>query len=372
MSKGRGVLYFATAFRLVGIDPEKMRIRVKERTVPPPLPARKFLDYLDAGLPHCAGYAVHGSKLYMIGGNWIRKDGLDDPLRVPSNRVVDFPDGEAGITSNVYVADITSNSMEFEFSPICKMHGPKIKPMVLEVEGKLYVLSNLFGYLPESYDSPTFEVYDPKTNTVEALPDPPFYKAKAKGKAMINKWFVVGGKIYVIADDLFYSYKMNTRQWRISVTYVGAIESITWGFFVPGYDDVVIKFREDGSLLASLISPSSTRIRIQQVLELEDALDGIREDEMYLEWGNAAFVEMGEFKVGAIVPGSDMADNLIVFIFTFVLSKVRLPRKIPPYSKNWPKFLSLNCLNKGIYNLGPMRSFHEDVIVDAFFVEGSS
>ena len=53
----------------------------------------------------------------------MRMEALDDPTKIPN---VESPaDGEAVINSNVYVADLATKSMEFEFYPVCKMNAPK-------------------------------------------------------------------------------------------------------------------------------------------------------------------------------------------------------------------------------------------------------
>ena len=273
MSKEKSLLFFGTAFRLVAIDTAEMRIAVKDGKVPP-IPVRKSVNYSDSGLPHCAGYAVHGSKVYMMGGHWMRKEALDDPTKIPN--VQSPADGEAVINSNVHVADIATKSMEFEFYPVCKMNAPKNKPKVMEIKGKIYVLSN-FSHLPESYDTPTFEVYDPKTNRAKALPEPPFFppdfdiRFDDDDGYAVNKWFSVRGKkIYVMAENLYYSYKVETKRWRMSVTHGWTIESIRWGFLLPGYDDVLFRFHKNGVLSAYLIYPGN-QIWMGQDLKFEEA-----------------------------------------------------------------------------------------------------
>ena len=391
MSREKGLLFFGTAFRLVAIDPKEMRIAVKDGKAPP-IPARKSVNYLDSGLPHCAGYAVHGSKVYMMGGHWMRKEALDDPTKIPN---VESPvDGEAVINSNVYVADLTTKSMKFEFSPICKMNAPKNKPKVMEIKGKLYVLSN-FNHKPESYDTPTFEVYDPKTNRAKALPEPPFFppdfdvQFDDEDGYAVNKWFAVRGKkIYVMAENFYYSYKVETKRWRMSVTHAWTIESFRWGLLLPGYHDVLLKFHKKGA--SALLICDGREIWMQQDFELEEEAEkAMIEGNIYLKWDKGKFVEMGKLKVGAIVPGGDMDNNLVVLIFTFVVSKVDRPIHRPrprvrlPYTEAdaslysysfYPyfesKFLSVTCLNMGIYNLGPRPSSQEDAIVTAFFAKG--
>ena len=235
-------------------------------------------------------------------------------------------------------------------------------------------------------------MYDPKTNRAKALPEPPFFppdfdiRFDDDDGYAINKWFAVRGKkIYVMAEDLYYSYKVETKRWRMSVTHAWTIESIRWGFLLPGYDDVLFRFHKNGVLSAYLIYPGN-QIWMGQDLKFEEAENAMVEGNIHLRWDKGKFVEMGKYKVGAIVPGGDIDNNLTVFIFTFVVSKLDRPRhrprpnRPPPCPLEFPddpyhpyfesKFLSVTCLNMGIYNLGPRRSFQEDVIISAFFANG--
>ena len=177
----------------------------------------------------------------------------------------------------------------------------------MEIKGKLYVLSN-FSHLPESYDTPTFEVYDPKTNRAKALPEPPFFppdfdiRFDDDDGYAINKWFAVRGKkIYVMDEDLYCSYKVETKRWRMSVTHAWTIESIRWGFLLPGYDDVLFRFHKTGVLSAYLIYPGN-QIWMGQDLKFEEAENAMVEGNIHLGLVTSrAEPSFEHFKLGLLI-----------------------------------------------------------------------
>ena len=148
---------------------------------PPPL--LRILDFLASGLPLGMGLLKLGNVLYMFGGEF-RGNGGDSPYFYNYGRREEevHPLDGYGFYSRVmggglrweedpprpvYKLDLTDH--QSEPVKLDSMLGPKLYPFVVEIGGRIYVLSKECLYP----SGPLFEVWDPLSEKSQALPTPP-------------------------------------------------------------------------------------------------------------------------------------------------------------------------------------------------------
>ncbi|XP_048235027.1 uncharacterized protein LOC8280820 isoform X2 [Ricinus communis] len=118
-------------------------------------------------LPKFTGYVVLDSKLYVIGGDFIIDGGgliLDPQKNVPT------------YSREVWIYDLSNKDGVWERGP--RLNGGKPKPLIVAVNGKIYVIAGTCGYHRpldglEILD-PVFEVLDVQSGVWSKLSDPPF------------------------------------------------------------------------------------------------------------------------------------------------------------------------------------------------------
>ena len=212
--ESKTVLCIVTYRRVFILDMDKI-LRDEDHpdemsSAPPPL--LRILDFLGSGLPLAMGLLKLGNVLYMFGGEF-RGNGSDSPYfddfwRREEEDIPPFDmyclysrvmgarlRFEEDPPRPVYKLDLTDHQLE----PVKlgSMLGPKLYPFVVEIGGRIYVLSKECLYP----SGPLFEVWDPLSEKSQALPTPP---SLSEGK-QVESCHVPGGIIVCWMADLVYN-----------------------------------------------------------------------------------------------------------------------------------------------------------------------
>ncbi|KAJ4844530.1 hypothetical protein Tsubulata_026053 [Turnera subulata] len=171
---------------------------------PPFLSPTKVLPQKDREDP---GWTVVGNQLYRLGGKIIEKS----YKRTRTVRALD-------LTRNTTTEKSNDSGGEWQRKP--RMLAPRSDPHIVVVGGKLYVLGKKIA---DDEEQPWGEVYDPATNTWEAMPRPP--------KILKHKFFWGGleddneddndgkkGSIIILSvlDKILQEYNVATKSWNVS------------------------------------------------------------------------------------------------------------------------------------------------------------
>uniref|UniRef100_A0A5B7AT89 Galactose oxidase/kelch repeat superfamily protein n=1 Tax=Davidia involucrata TaxID=16924 RepID=A0A5B7AT89_DAVIN len=176
---------------------------------PPPPP----LEDVFYGEDHSFCLGMHcgklGSKIYFVGGQIPRY--MDPDYRTPDGGTANFTAYSLhNYSSSVFVFDIATRS--FDTSSVTPLQMGKPSPLVVEVEGKLYVLS---GIPVDCLNQPAFEAYDPVTNSWEKLACPPFLDPECKyfQDPKYTGYAVIGKKIHATTSKSSFTYDVKDDSW---------------------------------------------------------------------------------------------------------------------------------------------------------------
>ncbi|KAL9272907.1 hypothetical protein AKJ16_DCAP25267 [Drosera capensis] len=175
--RSRRVVYVATAFRFLGIDPDELEQRSKSYVSKsyefPDAPIVCEVDYKKYGLPWCMGvFAVDESSFYLVGGEYPHKDfrkygiGRFDENNMPRNiyRFNPLEGTTAAAASSFPVAPVLLE--------VAHLISPKPRPIVETLAGITYVISRdtLSVWGDYDYPSPFIEGLDVSGSSVKSLP----------------------------------------------------------------------------------------------------------------------------------------------------------------------------------------------------------
>lgn len=166
----------------------------------------------DDGDCDCFGMAcgVVGSNLYFLGGQRREKESSYSGTKgkhagsIPRYSLYDY-------NPKVFTLDL-ANSETNVASQVGDMLSGMASPLIIVVEGKLYVLAGTpVSMLPKH----PFEVYDPKTNSWDKLPSPPFLGPDSKffQDPQFRAYVVIGNKIHVSTSSSSFTFDTATKKW---------------------------------------------------------------------------------------------------------------------------------------------------------------
>ncbi|KAJ4844991.1 hypothetical protein Tsubulata_041959 [Turnera subulata] len=150
------------------------------------------------------GWTVVGNQLYRLGGRSSDKS-------YKKTRTVRALD----LTRNTTTRKSNDSGGKWQRKP--RMLAPKSAPHAVVVGGKLYVLG--WKEIGNDEDQPWAEVYDPATNTWEALPLPPkilkynFFWAGLEDDNDGKKGSIV---FLSVLDEILLEYNVATKSWNVS------------------------------------------------------------------------------------------------------------------------------------------------------------
>uniref|UniRef100_A0A5B7BX24 Uncharacterized protein n=1 Tax=Davidia involucrata TaxID=16924 RepID=A0A5B7BX24_DAVIN len=153
-----------------------------------------------------------GSKIYFIGGQIPQYMDPDNTLTIDGEEIPLFPPYSSfDYSSSVFVFD-TAATRSLDTSSVTPLHSGKPCPLVVDVEGKLYVLS---GIPVRGIRQPAFEAYDSVTNSWEKLSCPPFLDPECKYFQIpkYTGYAVIGKKIHVTTARSSFSYDIKDDTW---------------------------------------------------------------------------------------------------------------------------------------------------------------
>ena len=127
------------------------------------LPMDKVINFGEENLPCGIGFYIDGSKLYMVGGEWVEKYLAYDEWKL------DISKGDIGISSSIYMADLSYSTVKF--SHVHEFEASKPLLLVMKIKERIYTPST-------SCVSPSFEVYDSSHSfeSITRLRTPPFHE----------------------------------------------------------------------------------------------------------------------------------------------------------------------------------------------------
>lgn len=160
----------------------------------------------------CFGMAcgVVGSNLYFLGGQRREKESSYSGTKgkhaspLPRYSLYDY-------NPKVFTLDLANSETNVGFQSGEMLSG-MASPLIIVVEGKLYVLAGTpVSMLPKH----PFEVHDPKTNSWEKLPSPPFLRPDSKffQDPQFRAYVVIGNKIHVSTSSSSFTFDLATKKW---------------------------------------------------------------------------------------------------------------------------------------------------------------
>ncbi|KAL7241822.1 hypothetical protein ACSBR1_014413 [Camellia fascicularis] len=166
----------------------------------------------DDGDCDCFGMScgVVGSSLYFLGGQRREKEssysGTKGKHAAPLSRYSLYD-----CNPKVFMLDL-ENSKTKVASQVGEMLSGMASPLIIVVEGKLYVLAGTpVSMLPKH----PFEVHDLKTNSWEKLPSPPFLRRDSKffQDPQFQAYVVMGNQIHVSTSSSSFTFDTTTKKW---------------------------------------------------------------------------------------------------------------------------------------------------------------
>ncbi|KAK2994402.1 hypothetical protein RJ640_029517 [Escallonia rubra] len=201
------------------------------------------VDFHEEDLPLGMGGFVSKCELFMVGGelvtaedHWSDEDEEfeeeEEEEEKKEEKEVVKKEGDSIVTSGfrlVHRVDLSSEAVVFgpgyggpfpAHPRIPPMVAPKPNPVVVMVDGKIYVLATAGYFSGRDFPSPAFEVFDPDECCWEQLPNPPFYDPELVPpcyiellRAPIFSHFVLNKRIYVASPAGAYYYDIAAGVW---------------------------------------------------------------------------------------------------------------------------------------------------------------
>ncbi|KAL7211188.1 hypothetical protein ACSBR2_014127 [Camellia fascicularis] len=198
-SYGRSsVSYYVLSFGSIGSSDQSLQLQEIQ------FPSGDDGDYFGMG------FGVVGSNLYVLGGQRRQKESSRSGTKVkhatPSPRYSLYD-----CNPKVFMLDL-ANSKPNVASQVRDMLSGMASPLIIVVEAKLYVLAGTpVSMLPKH----PFEVYDPKTNSWEKLPSPPFLRPDSKffQDPQFRAYVVIGNEIHVSTSSSCFTFDTVTKKW---------------------------------------------------------------------------------------------------------------------------------------------------------------
>lgn len=383
--EGEEFLYLYTYHRILVINMKKL-LSGGFQTAPPDmtrLPVDEVIDFDEENLPCGMGFFVDGSKLYMVGGEWAQ----EHPIWKAYRRL-DKSKGDKGISSSLYVADLSGPTVNF--THVHEFEAAKLMPRLIKIEGRIYVISSNYSYYAKVRPcaSPSFESYCPgryyEPNTMlQTSPFHEFPECSVTGCARVGNYlcFEAGREChYYNVTNGTWRFMPHHRSRLLSIIHRhGLGRNLCHGQFVSGCEDVLVSaycrnmeafdLHPPHHMEAFLFPPPESGedapVLCQKFKEVDDDLSKIAKSQWTIRDG--LVLNLGKEKMCAIFPGQCHPNHqFLVYIFIFQVSKLpsneQHPTKRAKRAKRTkgpkicleptPKdFISITCLHKGCYNL---------------------
>ncbi|KAL7241828.1 hypothetical protein ACSBR1_014419 [Camellia fascicularis] len=192
---GSSVSYYVLSFRSIGSSDQSLQLQEIQ------------FPSSDDGDCFGMGFGVVGSNLYVLGGQ--RREKKSSYSGTKGKHAVPLPRYSLyDYNPKVFMLDLATNVA----SQIGEMLSGMASPLIIVVEGKLYVLAGTpVSMLPKH----PFEVHDPKTNSWEKLLSPPFLRPDSKffQDPQFQAYVVIGNKIHVSTSSSSFTFNTATKNW---------------------------------------------------------------------------------------------------------------------------------------------------------------
>ncbi|KAL6275156.1 hypothetical protein ACE6H2_018757 [Prunus campanulata] len=158
---------------------------------------------------------ILGSKLYFVGGERLDMDtSTPDFWSIPISRA----DAKNCTNLDLFVYDTECLSICPYNVKVPRLGGPMSYPIVVTLEGKIYVMERrpYFG-CRENFSHPIFVVFNPTTGFWRSLTPPPFYKPFSrewKDDDLIMNHYAWGNKLAIVTNKSSYIFDAHQEAWR--------------------------------------------------------------------------------------------------------------------------------------------------------------